>query len=276
MKHRKQHPHQQQLDNDTIVFPNTLEAPSPGTSSMSRELPPDSGNGKFTLDLPKLHGKGRIATRCAGYSSYHILMFTLGLTGVLLTKSLVKQYLNKQSHTHILYEQDTSQQMSTTTHNNSIDISNLRQKLIGVIFDSAPGYYDGRIDDLQSALEYVSSNIERKDLLTMTKTLEQNVVRQRFAEFWNGLSNDSTNIPQLYLFSQCDNLASSKHIEMLIEYRKDEIGMKRKIWKHKFLDSDHCCHLLKYPQEYSKSIKEFLSFCIREGLDNDSFIKSRL
>jgi len=177
---------------------------------------------------------------------------------------------------YILYEQDTSQQMSTTTHNNSIDISNLRQKLIGVIFDSAPGYYDGRIDDLQSALEYVSSNIERKDLLTMTKTLEQNVVRQRFAEFWNGLSNDSTNIPQLYLFSQCDNLASSKHIEMLIEYRKDEIGMKRKIWKHKFLDSDHCCHLLKYPQEYSKSIKEFLSFCIREGLDNDSFIKSRL
>lgn len=99
MKHRKQHPPQQQLDNDTIVFPNTLEAPSPGT--LSRELPPDSGKGKFMLDLPKLHGKGRIATRCAGYSSYHILVFTLGLTGVLLTTSLIKQYLNKQSHTHI-------------------------------------------------------------------------------------------------------------------------------------------------------------------------------
>jgi len=101
MKHRKQHPHQQhQLDNDTIVFPNTLEAPSPGTS-LSRELPPDSGNGKFMLDLPKLHGKGRIATRCAGYNSYHILVFTLGLTGALLTTSLMKQYINKQSHTHI-------------------------------------------------------------------------------------------------------------------------------------------------------------------------------
>jgi len=174
---------------------------------------------------------------------------------------------------YILYEQDTSKQLSSR---NSINISNLKQKLIGVIFDSAPGYYDGKIDDLQSALEYVSSNIERKDLLTMTKTLEQNVVRQRFAEFWNGLSNDSTNIPQLYLFSQYDNLASVNHIEMLIECRKELIGMKGKIWNHKFLNSEHCCHFLKYPEEYSKSVKEFLAFCTRKGLDNHSFIKSRL
>ena len=175
---------------------------------------------------------------------------------------------------YILYEQDTLQQLSST--HNSIDVSNLQQKLIGVIFDSAPGYYDGRIDDLQSALEYVSSDIERKDLLTMTKSLDQNVVHQRFTEFWNGLSNDSTNIPQLYLYSQYDHLTSVKHIEMLIECRKDLIGMKGKIWKHPFLDSEHCCHLLKYPQEYSKSIKEFLAFCIREELDNRVFIKSRL
>ena len=175
---------------------------------------------------------------------------------------------------YILYEQDTSQQLSSK--HNSIDISDLKQKFIGVIFDSAPGYYNGKIGDLQSALEYVSSEIERKDLLGMTKSLDRNVVHRRFTEFWNGLLNDSTNIPQLYLYSQYDNLASANHIEKLIDYRKDLIGMKRKIWKHKFLDSDHCCHLLKYPQEYSKSIKEFLAFCIREGLDNNSFVKSRL
>ena len=176
---------------------------------------------------------------------------------------------------YILYEQDTSQQLSSTTHNISINISNLRQKLIGIIFDSAPGYYNGKIDDLQSALEYVSSDIERKVLLAMTKSLkDQDVVHQRFAEFWNGLSNDSTNIPQLYLYSQCDHLASAKQIEKLIEYRND-IGMKG-IWKHKFLDSEHCCHLLKYPQEYSKSIKKFLAFCMREELDNNSFMKSNL
>ena len=174
----------------------------------------------------------------------------------------------------ILYEQDTSQQLSST--HNSINISNLKQKLIGVIFDSAPGYYDGKIDDLQSALEYVSSDIERKDLLTKTKTLDRNVVHQRFTEFWNGLSNDSTNKPQLYIYSQYDNLASANHIEKLIECRKDLIGIKGKIWKHKFLESDHCCHLLKYPQEYSKSIKKFLAFCMREELDNNSFMKSNL
>jgi len=174
---------------------------------------------------------------------------------------------------YILYEQDTSQQLSSTS---SINISNLKQKLIGVIFDSAPGYYDGKINDLQSALEYVSSDIERKDLLTKTKTLDGNVVHQRFTEFWNGLLNDSTNIPQLYLYSQYDHLASAKHIEMLIECRKELIGMKGKIWNHKFLNSEHCCHLLKYPEEYSKAIKEFLAFCMREGLDNNSFIKSRL
>ena len=175
---------------------------------------------------------------------------------------------------YILYEQDTSKQLSST--HSSINVSNLKHKLIGVIFDSAPGYYDGKIDDLQSALEYVSSDIERKDLLTKTKTLDQNVVHQRFAEFWNGLLNDSTNIPQLYLYSQCDHLASAKYIEKLIEYRNDRIGMKRRVWKHNFLDSEHCCHLLKYPEEYSKSVKEFLAFCMREGLDNNSFIKSRL
>lgn len=143
-----------------------------------------------------------------------------------------------------------------------------RQKLLGIIFDSSPAYYDGKIDMLQSALQYVPSLIERNDLLDMVATLDPNVVEQRCHNFWNGLCNDTvTNIPELYVYSQEDKLASANHVEKLIEHRKDLIG-KRKIWKHKFIDSEHCGHLLKYPNEYNGLVQRFLSFCIREGVDD--------
>ena len=157
----------------------------------------------------------------------------------------------------------------------NIDVQCLSQKIIGVIFDSAPAYYDGKVHTLQSALDYVSPETERKHLLKVTKSLNPNIVRQRFRNFWNGMYNDLTNIPQLYLYSQCDELASAEHIDQLIVHRKDLVG-KRKIWKHMFLNSDHCTHLLKYPEEYQGLVKCFVSFHIREGMYNHLSIRSKL
>ena len=157
----------------------------------------------------------------------------------------------------------------------NIDVQGLRQKIVGVVFDSAPAYYDGKVHILQSALDYVSPETERNHLVNITKSLNPNVVQQRFRNFWNGMYNDSTNIPQLYLYSQCDKLASAEHIEQLIAHRKDMVG-KRKIWKHMFLNSDHCCHLLKYPEEYQGLIKCFVSFHIREGMYNQLSMRSKL
>ena len=43
----------------------------------------------------------------------------------------------------------------------NIDVQGLRQKIVGVVFDSAPAYYDGKVHILQSALDYVSPETER-------------------------------------------------------------------------------------------------------------------
>mmetsp|Transcript_16221 Transcript_16221/g.35055 ORF Transcript_16221/g.35055 Transcript_16221/m.35055 type:complete len:284 (-) Transcript_16221:809-1660(-) len=178
---------------------------------------------------------------------------------------------------YLLFGQDSP----LSCADSNVDVHNLRLKLVGVVFDSAPAYYDGNTDTLESALHYVSSSTERNNLLEITKSLDVNVVKQRFDNFWSSLCNDSTDIPQLYLYSQCDKLASAEHLEKLIAHRKEFMG-ERKIWKHMFLDSEHCCHILKYPEEYDELIKQFLSFCTSQiggacvDAENDFSRRSRL
>jgi len=159
---------------------------------------------------------------------------------------------------------------------------NLRKNLIGVVFDSAPAYYDGKVDSLQSALQFVSPPTERDYLLNITKSIDVNAMMHRFNDFWSGLCNDSSEIPQLYLYSMWDRLASAKRIEELIVHRKKMVGKENIIWNRVFLDSEHCCHLLKYPEDYDALIKIFLSFCTSQiygaccddNIENDSSTES--
>ena len=212
----------------------------------------------------------------------HIIIHAFSNNGCFLWEWL--RFLLYDDNSPLLSSSSTNENadVSTTT----IDIQNLRQNLIGIIFDSAPAYYGGKTDTLQSALQYVSSVSERKHLQNyVTTSLPQGVVKQRFRDFWYGLcsggdddDDDDTktnSIPQLYLYSQCDKLASYKHLEDLIAYREKMLllrnnGKKKRknngtsmsmIWKHKFDESEHCCHLLKYPEMYGSLIKQFLGFC---------------
>ena len=141
---------------------------------------------------------------------------------------------------------------------------NLQDKLIGIIFDSAPAYYHGKIDGLQSALAYVGNKEQRDKLINMARSLNPNQVKQRHSDFWNGLCDDpygSENIPQLYLYSDCDPLANVKYLEELISYRRQQMNKSERIWSHKFASSNHCGHLKKYPAEYEQSVRNFLEFC---------------
>ncbi|KAL7543395.1 hypothetical protein ACHAXR_013321 [Thalassiosira sp. AJA248-18] len=150
----------------------------------------------------------------------------------------------------LLYENDAPLP-SAAGYN--IDIHNLRGKLIGIIFDSAPAHYNGNTDTLQSALHYVSSVTERNHLMNVTKSLDAQVTKQRFDNFWNSLCNGMIDTPQMHLYSQSDKLASAKQLEKLIAYREKN-AREGKIWKHMFEDSEHCCHLMKYPEEYDRSV----------------------
>ena len=158
---------------------------------------------------------------------------------------------------YILFDRGPSQQLPAKFN---LDIHNLRQRLVGVVFDSGPAFYDGNVGALRSALQHVSSPTERSRLLEQSDSIDANLAEQRFSEFWKGLCNDSTGTPQLYLFSQIDKLASANHLEKLIACRRRILG-KDAIWKHKFVDSNHCSHLLKYSDEYEQLVKQFISFC---------------
>mmetsp|Transcript_19847 Transcript_19847/g.42589 ORF Transcript_19847/g.42589 Transcript_19847/m.42589 type:complete len:282 (+) Transcript_19847:112-957(+) len=162
-----------------------------------------------------------------------------------------------------------------------IDVHKLGQRLVGIIFDSAPAYYHGEMNYIQSALEYVPSTTERCRLLEITKSLKVKTVKQRFGDFWSGLRDNSADVPQLYLYSECDKLAAVDQLEKFLLFRERILG-KENVWKHNFLDSDHCCHLLKYPEEYGRIVKQFLSFCITKSCgmcnhsENDFSVRSKL
>jgi hypothetical protein len=171
----------------------------------------------------------------------------------------------------LLFEQSSS----ASSFDSTVDIHNLKQKLIGVVFDSAPANYDGKTDTLQSALRYVPSLTERMHLLKIASTLDPHVVKQRFNDFWGGLCDDSTNTPQFYIYSESDELASAKEIEKLIAYRIDLNGTS-KIWNLVFQNSEHCGHIQKHPEVYHGAIKRFLSFCIGQGRDMCHDLEYRL
>ncbi|KAL7496143.1 hypothetical protein ACHAWT_004391 [Skeletonema menzelii] len=141
---------------------------------------------------------------------------------------------------------------------------NLQDKLIGTIFDSAPAYFHGKIDGLQSALEYVGNKEQRDNLIYLARSLNPNLVKRRHNEFWNGLRDDiygSGNVPQLYLYSDDDPLTNVTYLEELIAHRRQQISRKERIWSHKFVSSSHCGHLKSYPAEYEHFVGNFLEFC---------------
>lgn len=145
--------------------------------------------------------------------------------------------------------------------------NHLQNKLIGIIFDSAPAYYHGKIGyDLLSALEYVDNKEQRDKLIKMARTFNPNRVKRRHDEFWNGLYNASVNdVPQLYLFSDCDKLCNVKYLEELIAHRRQQMSGKERVWSHKFVGSSHCGHLKKYPTVYELAVGNFLEFCGADG-----------
>jgi hypothetical protein len=163
---------------------------------------------------------------------------------------------------YLLFDID---EQSSSLDLSNVDIYKLRRKLIGVIFDSGPVYYNGNIDGLTSALKYFPTK-EKDHLLQIASTIDAHLIKPRFDEFWYGLFNDTTNIPQLYMYSSSDELASAKEIERLIQYRSKlkQGKSSNDIWEYNYTDSEHCGHIVKYPKVYHSQVKQFLDFCTNQ------------
>ena len=156
-----------------------------------------------------------------------------------------------------------------------ININPLKEKLIGVVFDSSPAAYHTRLDILDSAIMHVPI-VERLQLkLQMLsqqwirgKEMTFETIKRRSNDYWNTLMCDTWDIPQLYIYSKVDNLTDWEELEKLIIHRRGHFG-EHMIHSLRFEDSLHCCHLLRYPTEYKGATESFLELCINRLLEKE-------
>ncbi|KAJ8040814.1 Transmembrane protein 53 [Holothuria leucospilota] len=67
--------------------------------------------------------------------------------------------------------------------------------------------------------------------------------------------------PQLFLYSNVDNLCDYKRVEEVIA-RRQELGVE--VWQVCWNDSEHVAHFLKHKDEYMKKVLDFIKFCVEE------------
>eukprot|EP00559_Dactyliosolen_fragilissimus_P001493 CAMPEP_0184869848 /NCGR_PEP_ID=MMETSP0580-20130426/35544_1 /TAXON_ID=1118495 /ORGANISM="Dactyliosolen fragilissimus" /LENGTH=228 /DNA_ID=CAMNT_0027371607 /DNA_START=271 /DNA_END=954 /DNA_ORIENTATION=+ len=152
-------------------------------------------------------------------------------------------------------------------------IAALRDKLVGIVFDSSPCAFSEQPELLQNALGHcdIFTRLKLQLYLASRATLvmggekRELAARQRRAQdFWNGMRNCARpDIPQLYLYGDNDHLAPLEPLEELIEKRRREFG-EEKIRSFKFggmRPSPHCSHLLTYPEKYMEMLQSFLESC---------------
>jgi len=155
-------------------------------------------------------------------------------------------------------------------------ISTLKEKLMGVVFDSSPAAYHARPNLLDSAIMYVPT-LERLQLKLQMLTQQWfqgkasmlETSKRRSMEYWNTMMFDNLNIPQLYIYSTMDHLTDWEELEKLIHHRRGHLG-EQMIQSLRFEDSRHCSHLLRHPSEYKQTTQSFLDMCISRILEREN------
>ncbi|XP_076036928.1 transmembrane protein 53 [Oratosquilla oratoria] len=78
------------------------------------------------------------------------------------------------------------------------------------------------------------------------------------------LVQDSSRVPQLFLYSKADHLVSSDDIDFFAQERQNMgVPVLCKCW----LDTYHVQHYRKYPEEYSNTVFSFLTMCLTQNFD---------
>eukprot|EP00808_Paulinella_micropora_P003627 g41921.t1 len=157
-----------------------------------------------------------------------------------------------------------SRSRHSSDNNRSGEYDSMRNKLLGLVFDSAPAYYDGR--NLMEALSHATLEEQEEGKAFVEKAKYEVGGDDAFAEirllraqqYWQGMRNDDTKVPHLYLYSKADPLTSFRKLDELIEYRRSRFG-NESISALCFVDSPHCCHFLKYPENYLIALRKFLT-----------------
>jgi len=143
-------------------------------------------------------------------------------------------------------------------------------KLVGLVFDSAPAYYTEQ-DTMMKALSYATVEEQEEGKALLEKATHEmgdaacsELKHRRAQQYWQGMLDDDANVPHLYLYSKADLLTPYKKIDELIDYRRSRFG-NESVSALCFDDSPHCCHFLKHPEQYQTSLKRFLNAECRMG-----------
>lgn len=86
--------------------------------------------------------------------------------------------------------------------------------------------------------------------------------KKRFVEFRHSVLVNQPPVPQLFLYSDADELIPSEDVHEFIADEKELYASRGEqcppIHEHNFVDSGHVQHLRKYPQEYDRIVRQFI------------------
>ena len=157
------------------------------------------------------------------------------------------------------------------------------RSLVGVVFDSAPAFYPGAMESLHAVLQHVPDDEgERTDAYRMIEAVRsqtgpeafEEMLRDSAATYWEGMKSDgfgegdaavaaAAAVPQLYLYSEADELARSGPIDDLVRHRRTLCGGDDGLVQAaRFRASSHCAHLRKDPVAYRTALEGFLDRCL--------------
>ncbi|XP_050568273.1 transmembrane protein 53 isoform X2 [Cygnus atratus] len=140
-------------------------------------------------------------------------------------------------------------------------------KVMGTIFDSAPGRRNLRGSLRALATVLVSTNVLLKYFLVFAFATAAVVLRillyplTRFIHesHYDALLKAPSRWPELYLYSQADAIISAREVKRMADARQ-RLGVS--VRAVDFSDSAHVSHMRAYPTYYSNLCMTFLSDCV--------------
>ncbi|XP_060629353.2 transmembrane protein 53 [Anolis sagrei] len=140
-------------------------------------------------------------------------------------------------------------------------------RVVGAVFDSAPGRKNLRGALRAMSVILASYNVCVKYSLMLTFVIlavTLRIVLYPFSRFvhethYDALLKQSSQWPELYLYSKADPVILASDVENMVEARRQHHVLVKAV---DFTDSNHVSHLRAYPTSYMTQCTSFLYSCI--------------
>ncbi|CAI4230019.1 unnamed protein product [Auanema sp. JU1783] len=149
----------------------------------------------------------------------------------------------------------------------------LRKRIKGVVFDSAPGMTQAgpcahavvQSTPPLDGLEWIDQEFRRKYIKAMYKLRNfianplcyvYPPIRAHLSQFYYLQTYVNLPGPQLYIFSENDTMVKHKYID---RFMQNEMRQGKDVKFLRFTDSKHVKHLLEHPQEYSEACIDLMN-----------------